>query len=238
MLIISRHNPRPRPVPRLASPLRTLHPHGNQQTVVKLRTRWHGLRKGDSIKAFEQIKQQFSPIFRQFALNVGFEHTARFSASLSGLSIGWRMVLAELENNTERGGPELNLERLSRYRRDRNTDLKDKMNKTRSQIPIHPYALLAALPADISLIKEARGPLAALREKLRVVEGRRLCLYTYYNPEYDKGEYHIALVPQSTQVGDLICRLNGDARYFAFREVATKGRRGVKDGHMVCDLVV
>jgi hypothetical protein len=86
-------------------------------------------------------------------------------------------------------------------------------------------------------MEEAAGPLAALREKLRVVEGRRLCLYTRYNKEYDKGEYHVALVPQSTQRGDLICGLNGDARYFAFKEVAAEGVGGVEDGSAVCNLV-
>jgi hypothetical protein len=171
----------------------------------------------------------------RLALNLGFEHTDEFLSALpSGVIVWWRMFFAELVNNKESGGPGLSLDHWAENRGEKYPGLEEKTTKTRSQILINPFALLFALPFEFSLAGER---LALLREQLRVVEGRRLCLYTWYNAKHNKGEYRIALVPQSTQRGDLICGLNGDSRHFAFREVAADRGGVVDDGSTVCNLV-
>ena len=178
-------------------------------------------------------------MIRQFARNVGFEDTDQFLTALPPytVSVGWRMMFAELVNNKASGGPGLRLDKLVPHRGDKYPGLDDKTINNRLQIPIHPFALLSALSFSFSLLEDAAGDLGQLREKLRVVEGRRLCLYTYYNTESDRGEYHIALVPQFTQCGDLICALNGDSRYFAFRKVVADEGKGGDDASTYCNLV-
>jgi len=60
---------------------------------------------------------------------------------------------------------------------------------------------------------------------VRILEGRRFCLYQFH-PSFLRPNFldsdRIALVPQSTQVRDFICQLDGDSTYFVFRKI----RRG------------
>jgi hypothetical protein len=145
------------------------------------------------------------------------------AAFLFGPMNKWRIIFAELVNNKEIEGPELCLDHWARHRGDKYPGLEDKTKKTRSQIPIHPFALLSVLTCGFSLLGDGAGYLAQFRKNLRVAEGKRLCLCTQYDTKYGRGGYRTALVPQSTQRDDLIGGLNGDARYLLLEKCQLTG---------------
>jgi hypothetical protein len=90
-----------------------------------------------------------------------------------------------------------------------------------SEVKLHPVALISAVP--FGLIRVSTSYVGADQAGLQVLEGKRLCLLkdlaAVQRPESDE----IALVPQSTQVGDFICSLDGEWRNFVFRRLKVVG---------------
>ena len=107
------------------------------------------------------------------------------------------------------------------------------------KLPIHPLVLLCTLPFDFFLPKDREGVsfekvrkasiIHTLESSHGLLHGRRLCIcgrdigLSERNQSWRKdtrGPRFLALVPQSTQTGDLICRMYKDSRYMVLRAVA------------------
>lgn len=228
----------------LGSPLHFVH-----NTLSEIREAWlrclprsllleeGGLDKELHFRAAE-FPAEFPVMLQQFAQNMGFEDTDEFLAALPAPARRYQLkILQGLVNNIESGRPELGSGHNARDGGDKYPGLKEKTVENRQHLLIHPFALLSIYSLYFSTLRDGVEDLGVLEEKQRVMEGRRLCLYTDYNRELGEANYYIALVPQSTELGDLICALDGDSSYFAFREVkAGEGERG-DDGSIFCNLV-
>ena len=91
-----------------------------------------------------------------------------------------------------------------------------------AEIKLHPTALIPTVPFHFFPPSEGHEFIIYDRLSdpgdLRVLEGRKLCLYTDPNarPEGIRREIadEIALVPKLTQTGDIICGLDGELRNF------------------------
>ena len=106
-------------------------------------------------------------------------------------------------------------------------------------LTVHPLALFCTLPFNCFLpytdTEASLGELGSahafrnLLSGLRALNGRRLCFCGY---DFSKGvglsmtdtvrPQHLALVPQWTQGGDLICQMYGDSRYVVLRPVESR----------------
>jgi hypothetical protein len=104
-------------------------------------------------------------------------------------------------------------------------------------IPLHPIALLVILAFCLDVTTRGlvlqifegdrdsqRQVVRILEKAYRALEGRRLCLCEPGFPNCEDFSYpQGALVPPSAQIGDLICRVDGESRFLVLRAAEPVG---------------
>ena len=86
------------------------------------------------------------------------------------------------------------------------------------RIRAHPMAWMSALPFYPFSNFPGPCPLNDIRNP-RFPDGRRLCVFDDELRKKLGRDMHIALVPQATQEGGIICQLQGDERTFVLRQI-------------------
>jgi hypothetical protein len=168
-------------------------------------------------ESYKRRSKCFEVLVDEVAKVAGLQGSLAFRTSLTRCENNWNDELQSILYSAKEEGPH-------------------------AEIKLHPTALVSAVPFHFfPSIWIGRYRHRSHQGDLRVLEGRRLCLYADSNAgQGGHGRQitdNIALVPESTQTGDFICSFDGESRMFVLRPI-TGHEISKKEGTTQCFALV